>query len=96
MNLHPIITPNAKGQLVIPISLRKQLQLTPTTPMEIQAVGQHLVLKPIKAIVTADSDKHQYLDALRQTADSWAGVPLTTKHDLEIKASKRRRQTWSS
>lgn len=94
MNLHPIITPNLKGQLIIPVAIRKSLQLSPTTPLEVQAVGNHIVLKPIKNLITADADQSQYLDALKQTAGSWSQDSLPNKHQLEIKAVQRRRDAW--
>lgn len=94
MNLHPIITPNSKGQLIIPAAIRKTLGLSPTNPLEIQTVGGHIVLKPIKNLITADADQSQYLDALKQTAGSWSNDPLPNKHQLEIKAAQRRRDAW--
>ena len=98
MNLHPIITPNAKGQLVIPAAIRKSLHLTPTTPLEVQAVGNHIVLKPVKAVITSDSTQDHYLEALKRTAGAWAddNWPETQKaqRDIEITAANQRRQTW--
>jgi AbrB family looped-hinge helix DNA binding protein len=96
MNLQPIITPNAKGQLVIPVSIRKALNLKPSSPLQVSTVGNHIVLKPIKRVITADTEAGQLLDALKQTAGSWAGDPdpLAAKHEFELQASLKRQQLW--
>lgn len=94
MNLQPIVVPNTKGQFIIPLALRKQLQISPSTPMAIQIAGQHLVFKPIKAYVTADSEPSAYLAALKQTAGAWAKDDSPNHHSLELSASQKRKSAW--
>lgn len=93
-----IITPNAKGQIVIPQKIRESLGINSETTLQISQVGNSVVLHPVVAVVTKSDDQQNYLEILRKTAGSWSGDdwPETEKRrkKIELKASRRRKKTW--
>lgn len=95
MNIGNIITPNIKGQIVIPQRLRKALGITKNTPLQLIQSGKSLIISPIKNVVRYVDQEESYLDILKKTAGSWAGDdwPETEKRrkKIDTKAAKRRK-----
>lgn len=99
MNLGIIVTPNTKGQIVIPQKLRGSLGITPETPLQISLVGEAILIQPIRAIITTKDTGAALQELLKKTAGSWAGDdwPKTEKRRKQIElesAKKRKTQSW--
>jgi AbrB family looped-hinge helix DNA binding protein len=96
MNLHPIVTPNPKGQLIIPLAIRKALKLQPTSPFEVSTIGDQIILKPIYALKTSLGSHEHYLELLQSTQGSWAEDPddHQKKHQFELQATAKAKQAW--
>lgn len=93
-----IVTPNVKGQIVIPHRIRKSLGINTNTPLQVSQIGNAVVLHPIVGVVTKSDDQQSYLEILKKTAGSWAGDdwPKTRarRRKIELKASQRRKRAW--
>ena len=93
-----IVTPNIKGQIVIPQKIRKSLGISTQTPLQVSQIGNAVVLHPIVEIVTKSDGQQSYMEILRKTAGTWAGDdwPKTRarRRKIELKASQRRKMAW--
>jgi AbrB family looped-hinge helix DNA binding protein len=96
MNFHPIITPNTKGQLVIPVAIRKKLKLKPSSPLQVSTIGDQIILKPVYGVKTAVGDNAHYLELVKSTQGSWANDPDShqANHEFELEASRKRQKAW--
>ena len=99
MNIGNIVTPNTKGQIVIPQKIRKSLGVDKNTPLQLSLVGKAIILRPIKSVVTSTDTNTAVLEVLKKTAGSWAGDdwPKTEKRQRKIElvaAKKRKSATW--
>lgn len=101
MNVGSIVSPNAKGQIVIPNHLRKSLGITNTTLIRLKLMGQGLYLQPVTAMPHVDDDNQAFLDMLAKTAGSFADDPNFTPKNLKkrrafelARAKKMKQQTW--
>lgn len=98
MNIGTIVTPNTKGQLVIPQKIRDSLAISPTTPLQITVVGKAIMLQPIKSIINYSDFETSYSEILKKTQGSWYSLKQTSKDSkraLELKATARRKkQIW--
>lgn len=98
MKVGIITKPNAKGQIVIPRALRKSLNITPKTPINIVQAGKGLLLYPINDIITEAETEPSYLEILKKTKGTWAGddweKTRKRRRAIELQASRKRKQTW--
>lgn len=97
MNIGTIVTPNTKGQIVIPYKIRQNLGITAQTSLQLLQAGQSIVLHPISDIIRKIDSDSTYLEVLKRTQGSWAGDdwPKTEKrrHQIEQRAALKRKQT---
>ena len=99
MNIGTIVTPNVKGQIVIPQKIRAALGIGVNTPLQLTQMGKSLILHPITGIVRDVNEEHAYREVLKRTAGSWAHDDWSEtekKHKkIELAASKKRKkQSW--
>lgn len=102
MNIGIIVTPNIKGQIVIPKKIRDGLNITKNTPLNIRVVDDGIYIHPITEVVTnAEEDKRHrvLLQILKETQGAWANDKEFDKRQkkmrkMEIAAAKRMRKTW--
>lgn len=93
-----IITPNSKGQIVIPAKMRDDLDIKEDTLLSISLVGQGIYITPVDGIVTRADRENSYLEILNRTQGSWIDEDwelLRKKRKLvELAASKKRQKLW--
>ncbi len=99
MNLGNIVTPNSKGQIVIPQKMRASLGLTSQTPLQAIQVGQSIVLHPITDITKGEDYNNEIFDqVLEKTAGSWAGDDwertVLRRDKVERRAAKEGTKAW--
>src|SRR5690606_13343089 len=97
MNLPLIAQANAKGQVVIPKTIREKLGITEGTLLSMILRDEGVYLFPAKK---ANISKQNLLKVLEQTRGAWGPASPEElerekkQHQVEIEASKRRRQAW--
>lgn len=64
---------NSKGQVVIPVNMRKKLGISEQVPLQITLKGNVIHITPVKGIVTVHDTGSQYLELLKKTQGSWEG-----------------------
>jgi len=98
MNLLHISHINQKGQLVIPHSIRKDLNINPHTPLHIVKYKNSLSIKPIKTIIYHNQSTTPFSHILDKTAGSWHqdSWPKTRqkRKKTELSATKKRKHSW--
>lgn len=98
MNIGTIVTPNAKGQIVIPQKIREELGITLQTQLQLIQTGQSLVLHPIIGVVRKVDSDDAFKEILDRTRGAWAGddweKTRARRRKIELAASKRRKQIW--
>lgn len=98
MNIGIIISPNEKGQIVIPQKIREELGITSKTYLQLTQSGNSIVIAPIKNVVTTIETDTSYAEILKKTAGSWAGDdwPETRvrRRRIELTATKKHKQAW--
>ena len=101
MNVGTIVTPNAKGQIVIPYLVREKLGIGVDTQLQLMVSGNGIVLNVVDGVVRRGETKEQiFREILKNTAGAWG--PATkeeilkerNKRKFELTASKRRRTAW--
>ncbi len=100
MKITTITTANSKGQIVIPKPIRKSLGIDESVPLQVVQRGNGIYIYPVAGPVGGADRKEMYLKILEQTRGGWG--PTTkeelarerTQHELERKASIRRKQAW--
>lgn len=98
MNIGHIVQPNVKGQIVIPYRMRKSLGIDKDTSLQLSQVGESVVMRPVRGIVTS-RDKHQMLlEVLKKTQGAWRDVPLDPRGEkreaLELESTKKLKRAW--
>lgn len=102
MNIGTIVTPNTKGQVVIPKKIRDQLHIDENTSLNVRVVDDGIYIHPIKEVVTnAEEDKRHkvFLKILEETRGVWAddkdfdGRQKKMKR-LEMKAARKMKKAW--
>lgn len=102
MNIGTIVTPNIKGQIVIPKKIRDQLNITQNTALNIVGDGKTIHIHPIKGVTTASElDNGALYAILKKTQGSWANEDWDTydkeekkRRKAEILATKRNKKAW--
>lgn len=99
MNIGIITTPNQKGQIVIPKKYRDKLGITPQLPLNLIIKDNALHVYPINGVeMKHPVDKEKFSKILKRTQGAWADDKSwdevrRKRKDLEVRASKRRKQT---
>lgn len=95
MNIGTIVTPTAKGQIVIPYKMRMSLGISADNPLQLSLVGEAIMMQPIRSVITTKDSDAAFRELLQKTAGSWAGDdwPKTEKvsRKLELAAAKKRK-----
>lgn len=98
MKVGAIVTPNSKGQIVIPKTVREELGINPRVPLNLVVRGGSIYLYPISDVVTKIEAESSYPALLRKTQGAWRGDTWKEtekmRKNIELGASKRRKQTW--
>ena len=101
MNLSAIVTPNVKGQIVIPQEMRRALDIIPKRALKLSLRGKSLLVQPIKGVIVEEDNKHELmLHILEKTKGSWGPaskeeLELEKKsHKLELERAKKSKQAW--
>lgn len=93
-----IVTPNQKGQIVIPQKMRVDLNIKPQKPLNLIVKGKVIYIYPINEVLTSTEHETSYLDVLKTTQGAWSGDnwPETKRKRkrIEIDASKKRKKAW--
>lgn len=101
MQIGTIVTPNTKGQIVIPKKIRDGLNITKNTSLNIRVMDDGIYIHPITEVVTnAEEDKRHkvLLRILKETQGAWANDKEFDKRQkkmrkMEIAAAKRMKNT---
>lgn len=102
MNIGTIVTPNIKGQIVIPKKIRDDLNITKNTALNIVDDGKTIYIHPVKEITTAsESNNSQLLKVLKETQGTWANADWDAydrmekrRRKIELAAAKRNKKAW--
>lgn len=102
MNIGTIVTPNTKGQIVIPKKIRDGLNITENTALNIVDDGRIIYIHPVKEIITAsESDNSKLLKVLKETQGAWANEDWDAydkmekrRRKIELAATKRNKKIW--
>lgn len=93
-----IVTPNTKGQIVIPKKMREALGINQQVNLNLVLRTDGIFLQPIKEIIGPTENRAQFLKILEKTRGSWAGDNWPTTENkrraLEVKEAKKRKQAW--
>lgn len=102
MNIGTIVTPNIKGQIVIPKKIRDQLNITQDTSLNIVNDGKTIHIYPVKGVTTvSEFDNGALYAALKKTQGAWANEDWEEydkeekkRKKIEILATKRNKKAW--
>lgn len=104
MNVGTVVTPNTKGQIVIPKKIRDGLNITENTPLNIRLMDDGIYIHPITEVVTnAEEDKRHrvLLRILKETQGAWANEDWDAydrmekrRRKIELAAAKRNKKAW--
>lgn len=99
MKIGIIVNPNKKGQIVIPLAIRKSLGITSDTSLHLTLRENSIVIHPIDDIVLKVDREPSFVEILKRTQGSWAGddweKTAKRRRKIELAASKRRKaEQW--
>ncbi len=98
MKIGFIVQTNQKGQIVIPQSVRKELQIKKNTLLNLIVEGRGIHLYPIVDVVRSAETQESYLKVLEFTKGAWKEENWEQlrkkRRKLEISASKKRKKQW--
>mgnify|MGYP001612950741 CR=1 FL=1 len=87
-----------KGQIVIPQRMREALGIGQQAPLQVTMVGEAVVIRPVRAVITSSDTNAAVMEVLKKTAGSWAGDDwLETEKKqrvIELAAAKKRKAVW--
>ena len=93
-----ITRPNQKGQIVIPQEMRKSLDITSNTSINLILRGGMIFLLPIDEVITKAERESSYSEILKKTQGSWKNDDWNKisqkRKQIEIKASLNRKKVW--
>ena len=96
MKIGFIVQTNQKGQIVIPQSVRKELQIEKNSFLYLIVEGKGIHLYPIEDIITPAEAQDSYLKVLKLTRGGWQEEDWEKlrkkRKKIEISASKKRRK----
>lgn len=97
MNIGTIVTPNTKGQVVIPKKIRDGLGIEPGFALNLVVEGNGIHLYPVEGVITKIKEDSR-IKIWEKTAGAWAGDdwPKTEKRRrrTELEGSRRRKNAW--
>lgn len=96
MNIGTITTMGAKGQIVIPHKIRKDLGIDQNTPLQIIQAAGSISIHPIRSVVHLTDSGESYAQILAKTRGAWAGTPDDYKayRKREKARAKKMRDAW--
>ncbi len=102
MNIGTIVTPNSKGQIVIPKSIRDQLGIFPDTSLQIRAIDDGLLIQPVADVFVRSDVRTRnaaLLEVLKKTAGAWKDDRDWPKMEakrrkIELAATRRNKMAW--
>lgn len=98
MNIGTIVTPNTKGQIVIPKKVRDDLGIEPGFILNLIVEGNGIHIYPVEGVIAKIKGEDSRMKIWKETAGAWAGDdwPKTEKRRrrIELEASKRRKNAW--
>ena len=100
MNVGTIITPTAKGQIVIPNAIRKHLGIDQNTYLQVKLVGDGIYLQPTQTSPRIQGDNGAFLAMLRKVQGSWGPESQEEKKQakkykrFELSAAKKNKNLW--
>lgn len=96
MNIGTITTMGAKGQIVIPHKIRKDLGIDQNTPLQIIQAGESISIHPIRSVVRMADGGQSFAKILKKTRGAWAGYPDDYKEyrKREKAAARKMRDAW--
>ncbi len=94
---YAIVTPNTKGQIVIPKAMREALGITTDSQLYLSVKDQTLCIQPVVSSMSAKPDK-TYAEILAETQGGWAGDNWPTeeaeRRKIELAATERAKKAW--
>jgi AbrB family looped-hinge helix DNA binding protein len=94
---YAIVTPNTKGQIVIPKAMREALGITADSQLYLSVKDQTLYIQPFVSLMSAKRDK-TYAEILAETQGGWAGDNWPEEeakyHKIELAATKKAKKAW--
>lgn len=98
MKILNILTPNDKGQIVIPQKVREALGIGPHTPLQLIQLDNSLSITPISDVVTLTTADSSYEEILKKTAGSWAGDTFlktrAKRKKIELASTTEKKKAW--
>ena len=100
MKMHMMINPNNKGQIVIPKTIRDELNITSDTTLQIRLTGQIISIVPVENVILRSYSEGSYAKLLKKTQGGWAKdnkiieKEQKSRRKIEIEASKKRKKQW--
>lgn len=97
MKIGEIVSPNEKGQIVIPKAYRKALGITPNVSLNVVLTEEGIHLYPVSHVIGPKERDIAYINILKKTQGKWDEdwEPLEKrKKRVEYAAAKKRRKAW--
>ncbi len=96
MKIGKIISPNQKGQVVIPKKIRDEMGITPHSSLNLVVQGKTICLQVVEEVAVKNDAETTYQQILEKTKgtwhkDSWRET-RENRAKIELKASKSRKQ----
>lgn len=95
------MTPNSKGQVVIPAKVRNMLGITAQTPLQVEVMGHGVMFHPVVRVVKkGDFADETFAEILKKTQGAWGPASPEEikwekeKRKRELEASRKRRNAW--
>lgn len=98
MKIGSFITPNEKGQIVIPKEIRDALGIDTNVTLNVILAGKGIHIYPVKEFLTKTEAESSYIKLLEKTKGAWKGEDWDSvkekKSKIELAASKSRKNSW--
>jgi len=96
MNIPLFTTPNTKGQIVIPKTIRKALSIDETVMLSIKVTGNSIHITPVKHFISPEETESSYVELLKKTQGAWGEKVENEKQksQIELHASSKRKHPW--
>ncbi len=101
MKMSIVTTPNTKGQIVIPQTMRQSLSITPQTLLNITLSGNGIHVYPISDVIHTLNQDTSYAHILTKTNGAWgAQTKVESKRNQQKKrqeinhAQNRKKTAW--
>lgn len=98
MKVGIIVTPNSKGQVVIPKQVRTALGIDTKVPLNLVLKEDGIYLYPIKEVVTNLESESSFAEILKRTAGAWRGddweKTRKRRREIELRATEKNKAEW--